>query len=302
MQPLLVITGPTAVGKTALTIELAKRLNGEIISADSMQVYRGMDIGTAKPALAERDGVPHHLIDIADPAEPYDVARFVSDAAAAISDIAGRGKLPIVSGGTGLYICSLIDGADFTDGARDMACRESLSAYDADTLHAMLAACDPESAAAIHKNNRPRVIRALEYFHVTGKKISEHKAKNHPPPYQTTVLILDRPRDELYARIDARVDDMLSRGLEGEVRHLLERGVSPNANAMQGLGYKELIWYLRGRCTWSEAVCILKRNTRRYAKRQLTWWRRRSDVHWLPAASTIEEVLAQLNFKGGQPQ
>lgn len=293
MQPLLVITGPTAVGKTALTIGLAKALDGEVISADSMQVYRGMDIGTAKPTIAERAGVPHHLIDIAEPIQPYDVAQFVSDATAAIADIAGRGKLPILSGGTGLYICSLLDGADFSDGARDEAYRASLSETDADTLHAMLAACDPESAAKIHKNNRPRVIRALEYFHATGKPLSQHKNRNNPPPYRTTLLVLERPRDELYARIDRRVDDMMAAGLPVEVRRLLENGVSPGENAMQGLGYKELVWYLHGRCTLTEAVYLLKRNTRRYAKRQLTWWRSRSDAHWLPAASSIDEVLAQ---------
>lgn len=293
MQPLLVITGPTAVGKTALTIGLAKRLDGEVISADSMQVYRGMDIGTAKPTIAERDGVPHHLIDIAEPTQPYDVAQFVADAAAAISEIAGRGKLPILSGGTGLYICSLLDGADFSDGARDVSYRASLAAVDADTLHAYLANCDPESAAAIHKNNRPRVIRALEYYHVTGKPLSQHKAANKPPPYRTTLLVLERPRDELYARIDQRVDDMMAAGLLDEVRQLRNSGVSPDENAMQGLGYKELTWYLRGRCTLEEAVRLLKRNTRRYAKRQLTWWRRRSDAHWLPAASSIDEVLAR---------
>lgn len=293
MQPLLVITGPTAVGKTALTIGLAKRLDGEVISADSMQVYRGMDIGTAKPTIAERDGVPHHLIDIAEPTQPYDVAQFVADAAAAISEIAGRGKLPILSGGTGLYICSLLDGADFSDGARDVSYRASLAAVDADTLHAYLANCDPESAAAIHKNNRPRVIRALEYYHVTGKPLSRHKAANKPPPYRTTLLVLERPRDELYARIDQRVDDMMAAGLLDEVRQLRNSGVSPDENAMQGLGYKELTWYLRGRCTLEEAVRLLKRNTRRYAKRQLTWWRRRSDAHWLPAASSIDEVLAR---------
>lgn len=293
MQPLLVITGPTAVGKTALTIGLAKRLGGEVISADSMQVYRGMDIGTAKPTIAEQDGVPHHLIDIAAPTQPYDVAQFVADAAAAIGEIAGRGKLPILSGGTGLYICSLLDGADFSDGARDASYRASLADIDADTLHERLAACDPESAAIIHKNNRPRVIRALEYYHVTGKPLSQHKAANKPPPYRTTLLVLERPRDELYARIDQRVDGMMAAGLLDEVQRLLDNGVSPDENAMQGLGYKELVWYLRGRCTLKESVRLLKRNTRRYAKRQLTWWRRRSDAHWLPAESTIDEVLAQ---------
>lgn len=297
MQPLLVITGPTAVGKTALTIGLAKRLDGEIVSADSMQVYRGMDIGTAKPTLQEREGVPHHLLDIADPTDRYDVARFCADASRAIAGIAARGRLPIVSGGTGLYICALLDGTDFSDGARDDGYRDGLSAYDADALHALLETCDPASAAAIHKNNRPRVIRALEYYHVTGKPLSAHKAVETQSPYQAAVWVLDRPREELYARIDARVDDMLDRGLLDEVQRLLQNGVPPAANAMQGLGYKELVWYLKGACTYAEAVRLLKRNTRRYAKRQLTWWRRRADAQWLPADISIEQAIHY--FKGG---
>lgn len=300
MQPLLVITGPTAVGKTALTIGLAKRLDGEIVSADSMQVYRGMDIGTAKPTLQEREGVPHHLLDIADPTDRYDVARFCADASRAIAGIAARGRLPIVSGGTGLYICALLDGADFSDGARDDRYRDWLSAYDADALHALLETCDPASAAAIHKNNRPRVIRALEYYHVTGKPLSAHKAVETQSPYQAAVWVLDRPREELYARIDARVDDMLDRGLLDEVQRLLQNGVPPTANAMQGLGYKELVWYRKGACTYAEAVRLLKRNTRRYAKRQLTWWRRRADAQWLPADISIEQAIHY--FKGGNMQ
>ena len=290
MQPLLVITGPTAVGKTALTIQLAKRLNGEVVSADSMQVYRGMDIGTAKPTAAERQGIPHHLIDIADPNEPYDVARFVSDASAAIAGIAGRGKLPIVSGGTGLYISSLLSGAVFPAGTRDEEYRRTLDVYEkefgADGLHAMLKAADPESAAAIHPNNLPRVKRALEFFHCTGEKFSAYRAgqQNAPSPYRATILLLERPRQELYARIEQRVDQMLGHGLLGEVEGLLASGVSARANAMQ-------VYYIRGRSTWGESVRLLKRNTRRYAKRQLTWWRRRKDIHPVPAGGSIEQVI-----------
>lgn len=297
MQPLLVITGPTAVGKTELTLALARRLDGEVVSADSMQVYRGMDIGTAKPTAAERQGIPHHLIDIADPNESYDVARFVSDASAAIAEIAGRGRLPIVSGGTGLYISSLLSGAVFPEGTRDEDYRRTLDIYEkdfgADGLHAMLAAADPESAAAIHPNNLPRVKRALEFFHCTGEKFSAYRAgqQNAPSPYRATILLLERPRQELYARIEQRVDQMLGQGLLGEVESLLAAGVSARANAMQGLGYKELVYYIRGLSTWEESVRLLKRNTRRYAKRQLTWWRHRKHIHPVPAGVSIEQAV-----------
>ena len=286
-KPLIVLTGPTAVGKTALSIQLARRIGGEIISADSMQVYRHMDIGTAKIRLEEMDGVPHHLIDILEPTEDFNVVRFQALARAAAEDIYSRGKIPIVAGGTGFYIQALVNDIDFTENDSDTGYREELECLAAEKgascLHDMLKEVDPESAEAIHPNNRKRVIRALEFYQETGRKISEHNAKEQmrTSPYNFAYFVLNDERSHLYKRIDARVDKMIEDGLEAEVRRLKEMGCTKDMVAMQGIGYKEMLSYLDGSYSLEEAVYIIKRETRHFAKRQITWFKRERDVIWL---------------------
>jgi len=283
---LCIITGPTATGKTRLAITLAKALNGEIISADSMQVYRGMDIGTAKPSPAEMDGVPHHMLDVADPWEDYSVARYVEEATAVIDDVRSRGKRPFVVGGTGLYIDSLVTGRRFAGG--DPRVREELSArYDAEGGGALLnelEAFDPESAARLHPSDKKRVIRAIEVYRVSGLTMTEHNRQTQaaPPKYRAKKLALTyENRADLYAAIDARVDGMLEAGLLAEVMGLLERGISPKATAMQAIGYKELVGHLEDGAPLAEAVTRIKQESRRYAKRQLSWLRREEGLRWL---------------------
>ena len=288
---ILAIVGPTASGKTALSIALAKRLGGEIVSCDSMQVYRGMDIGTAKPSEEERDGVPHHLIDIADPTQSFSVMDYVDAAERAVQDILSRGRLPIFCGGTGLYLDAFLrGGVPETPGADDRLRAELQALADTcgeDLLHAELARVDPESAAVTHKNNVRRVIRALEIFRLTGTPKSEwdRRSRELPPRYRAAVIGLSFPvRAALVARIDARVDAMLAQGLVEETRTLLAAGVfehSPTAAA--AIGYKELLPYLRGECSLEQAVEELKIATRRYAKRQLTWFSAKDYVRWIPA-------------------
>lgn len=285
--PLLIITGPTAAGKTALSIQAAKALNGEVISADSMQVYRHMDIGSAKVTSREMDGVPHHLISVLDPWEPFNVAVFQDLARQAAEDIRSRGRLPIVAGGTGFYIQALLYDIRFQETEEDDGIRQELEQLGeekgAEYMHRMLEEIDPESAAAIHANNRKRVIRAIEYYRQTGQKISAHnreeRARTSPYDFLYYVITMDRAR--LYERIDSRVDRMLSMGLVDEVRRLKEMGCTRDMVSMQGLGYKEILDYLDGRCSLEEAVYILKRDTRHFAKRQLTWFRRERDTRWL---------------------
>ena len=282
---ILVIAGPTASGKTRLGIELAQSLGGEIVSADSMQVYRGMDIGTAKADAAERAAAPHHMLDVADPAENYSVARYVEDAGRCVDDILARGKLPIVVGGTGLYIDSLIAGRNFAENTGDGALREVLSArYDTiggEALRAELAAVDPERAAKLHPADKRRIVRALEIYRLTGKTASQHDAETRarPPRYRAARIVLNyADRAELYRRIDERVETMAARGLFDEVRALLEQGLSPDCTAMQAIGYKEAVQYLQGSLTRAEAVALIQQNSRRYAKRQLTWFGRWEDA------------------------
>ncbi len=287
-QPqILVLTGPTATGKTALGVALAQRLGGEVVSADSMQLYRGMDVGTAKPTPGEMGGVPHHMFDVADPAEDYSVSRYVEDAAACIDDILARGKLPILVGGTNLYIDSLLSGRSFAEKG-DGALREQLGAeYDAEGGEAMLrklAAVDPERAEKLHPGDRRRIVRALEIYVLTGETITAHDAETRklPPRYTSARFALNfADRETLYRRIDRRVDAMLAQGLVEEVQALLDRGVPPEATAMQAIGYKEIAEALRGECGMEEAVARVKLGSRRYAKRQLTWLRREAELHWI---------------------
>ena len=286
-KPLIILTGPTAVGKTKASIGLAKAIGGEIISADSMQVYRHMDIGSAKITKEEMADVPHYLIDVLEPEEEFHVVRFQQMAKAAMTDIYSRGKIPIIVGGTGFYIQALLYDIDFTENEGDSVYREKLEALakekGAAYLHGQLAMVDPKSAEEIHANNIKRVIRALEFYHQTGQKISEHneRERQKESPYQFCYFVLNDRRECLYERIDQRVDQMIRNGLVQEVQTLKERGCTKQMVSMQGLGYKEIFSYLEGDCSLEEAVYIIKRDTRHFAKRQLTWFKRERDVIWV---------------------
>lgn len=285
-RPLIILAGPTAVGKTALSVRLAKRINAEIISADSMQVYRYMDIGSAKIRPEEMDGVPHHLVDVLDPKEDFNVVRFQQMAKDAVREIWAKGRIPLVVGGTGFYIQALLYDIDFTENDGDIVYRQELEKIarekGGEYLHALLEAVDPQASTTIHPNNIKRMIRALEFHRQTGGKISEHNEKERAKesPYNYAYFVLTDERGRLYERIDKRVDLMLGEGLEDEVRFLREQGVKRGATAMQGLGYKEIYAYLEGECTLEEAVRVIKRDTRHFAKRQLTWFKREKDVIW----------------------
>lgn len=285
--PLVIVAGPTAVGKSTAAIAVASELHGGIVSADSMQVYRGMDIGTAKVMPAEQQGVPHALIDILEPEEPWNVVLFQQRASEAIRQYLSEGRLPILCGGTGFYIQALLYGIDFTAQAEDPAYRveleEAAERRAEETgrpvqalLHEALAAVDPVSAAAIPAGNRRRVIRALEYYHVTGQTISAHNEaeRQKEPVYDAVYFVLTMDRQRLYARIDQRVDEMLRRGLEEEVRRLKERGLTAQTQSMQGLGYRQMLSCLDGKCTLEEAADAIRNETRHFAKRQGTWFRR----------------------------
>ena len=283
-QKLLVIIGPTAVGKTNLSIEMAKCYNGEIISGDSMQIYRGMDIGTAKITKEEMQGIPHHLIDIKEPEENFSVAEFQLLVRAKINEIAKRGKLPIIVGGTGLYIQSVIYDYQFSDVPGDEAFRleleERAKVIGNEALYKELLAVDPESAEQIHPNNVRRVIRALEIFHLTGKTMQDFQKKQQPDlMYETALVGLTMDREKLYERINLRVDIMVEQGLLDEVKFLYNQGLR-DCQSIQAIGYKEIYDFLDGKVTWDEAVLQLKQNSRRYAKRQLTWFRNKMDVQW----------------------
>ena len=286
-QPLIILTGPTASGKTALSVELAKRIGGEIISADSMQVYRYMDVGSAKVTVEEMDGVPHHLIDVLDPQDSFNVVIFQEMAKEAIKKIYANGHIPIVAGGTGFYIQALLYDIDFTDNDGDMEYRHHLEelakVQGAEVLHSMLKEVDPPSAEAIHANNVKRVIRALEFYKKTGQRISDHneEERQKESPYNFAYYVLNMDRATLYDRIDLRVDKMIEAGLEEEVKQLKGMGCTRDMVSMQGLGYKEILDYLNGELSLEEAVYILKRDTRHFAKRQLTWFKREKDVTWV---------------------
>lgn len=286
--PLIILTGPTGVGKTDLSIQLAKKINGEIISADSIQVYRHLDIGSAKITPDEMQGVKHYLIDILNPEEEFNIYLFKQYASEAMQEIYGRGRIPIIVGGTGFYIQSILYDIDFnSEENEDKTVREKYEhiakEYGAEYLHGLLRAVDPASADSIHQNNIKRVIRALEYYEHTGECISVHNEREaqKQPPYNFLYFVLNRNRDVLYERIDRRVDKMVADGLVGEVKGLLDMGYSRNLVSMQGLGYKEIAAYLEGECSLEEAVEILKRDTRHFAKRQLTWFRREKSVKFI---------------------
>ena len=282
---IVVVAGPTASGKTRLGIELAQALGGEIVSADSMQIYRRMDIGTAKATAEERAAAVHHMLDVADPAESWSVARYVEEAAHCCDDIIARGRLPIVVGGTGLYIDSLISGLDFADNTSDNSLRDKLGAeYDelgGDAMLARLAQFDPERAAKLHSGDKRRIVRAIEIYLLTGTTITEHDriTAARPKRYDAARIVLNyADRADLYARIDARVDAMEQAGLVDEVRVLLASGISPDCTAMQAIGYKEIAAFLEGKTTEREAFDLIKQSSRRYAKRQLTWFGRWQDA------------------------
>lgn len=287
MEPVIVIVGPTASGKTGLSIELAKLINGSIVSADSMQIYRYMDIGTAKPDAQEQSGIRHYMIDEVDPDENFSVAKYRELALSYISQIATDGRHPIVVGGTGLYVNSLLYNINFSETICDEELRENLKAEANEKgnrfLYEKLAAVDPEAAAKIHENDIKRVIRAIEVFTHTHMPISEHarQSRLEPPPYRYIVFGLNWDRGRLYERIDERIDRMLQKGLVEEVQGLIGMGYDKGATSMQGIGYKEILNYLKGGSSLEETVELLKLNTRHYAKRQLTWFRRIDGIQWL---------------------
>lgn len=314
MQPMVILTGPTAVGKTALSIELAKRINGAVISADSMQVYKHMDIGSAKILPEEMQGIPHYMIDELEPEEEFHVVRFVEMAKKYLAEIYAAGKIPIIAGGTGFYIQALLYDIDFTDQKSDEAYRSRLETLakeqGREKLHEMLREVDPASAEAIHANNMKRVIRALEFYHLTGKRISEHneQERKKSSPYNFAYFVLTDDRAKLYEHIDKRVDYMIEQGLVDEVQKLKEMGCHRDMVAMQGLGYKEILAYLDGELTLEEAVYIIKRETRHFAKRQLTWFKREREVFWVEKDAynyqedkMLEDIITVLQQKNILP-
>jgi len=311
----VVICGPTGVGKTAAGIELARALGGEIVGADSVQIFRHMNIGSAKPTPAERAAAPHHLIDVADPDEPWDAARYAREARRVVADIHGRGRVPLVAGGTGLYIRALMSGMFSLDGsAGDSTAvgdpelrrrlREESAALGSPALHQRLAEKDPEAAARIHPNDAFRIVRALEVVEVTGRPLSAHQADHEfgDAPYRPFRIGLYREREALYERIERRVDAMLAEGLLEEARDLLARGYGPELKPMKAIGYRHMVDYLAGRVDWAETVRLLKRDTRRYAKRQLTWFRAEADVRWVvpeAAGDLLPDLKNFLRRDGG---
>ena len=305
-KPLIILTGPTAVGKTKLSIELAKAVNGQMISADSMQVYRHMDIGTAKIRPEEMQGIPHYLIDVLDPWESFDVVRFQTMSKEALEKIYTAGAIPIVVGGTGFYIQALLYNIDFDENDSETGYRSELQSFaerhGVEALHDRLRQVDEKSADMIHPNNIKRVIRALEFYHQTGTRISEHNEtqRQKESPYRFVYFVLDDERERIYRRIDQRIDQMLDQGLVAEVKQLRDMGCTRDMVSMQGLGYKEILAYLDGECTLEEAVYILKRDTRHFAKRQLTWFRRYEDMKWFDISEysgdeeAIEDIITWL--------
>ena len=299
-QKVVCIMGPTAVGKTKLSIELAKKYNGEIISGDSMQVYRGMDIGTAKIKREEMEGIPHHLIDVKDPSESFNVAQFQELVTVCIEDITSRGKLPIIVGGTGLYIEAVLQQYSFSESVSDEEYRKTLEAIvekqGIEEVHHMLAAIDAESAERIHPNNVRRVIRALEIYHCTGEKMSDQlKKQNKEYVYDVALIGLTMNRDTLYERINLRVDMMFDEGLVSEVKRLYDAGLR-DCQSIQAIGYKELYEYFDGTVSLEEAKDNLKQNSRRYAKRQLTWFRNKMNVTWFEMDdNTFEKKIEQIS-------
>ncbi len=310
-RPLIILTGPTAVGKTEASVGLAKAVNGEIISADSMQVYKRMDIGSAKIRPEEMENIPHYLIDVLEPKEEFHVVRFQEMAKQAMEEIYAKGKIPILVGGTGFYIQAVLYDIDFTENNGDACYRKQLEGFanenGAEALHKRLQEVDPRSAAEIHAHNIKRVIRALEYYHQTGKRISEHNEaqRKKSSPYESVYFVLNDDRAHLYERINSRVDQMIQDGLVQEVENLKKEGCTRDMVSMQGLGYKEILACLDGEYTPEEAAEIIKRDTRHFAKRQLTWFKREKDVIWLNKQSfnydeerILQEMLRILKKRG----
>lgn len=310
-KPMIILSGPTAVGKTALSIELAKQVNGAIISADSMQVYKYMDIGSAKIMPEEMDGIKHYLIDELEPSDEFNIVIFQKMAKAALEEIYANGQIPIIAGGTGFYIQALLYDINFENQDCNEEYRAELEKIakeeGAEILHARLREIDPVSAEKIHANNVKRVIRALEFYHLTGKPISEHNEteQQKESPYNFAYFVLTDERENLYKRIDKRVDIMMEQGLLAEVQKLKDMGYHRDMVSMQGLGYKEILDYLDGKCTLEEAVYIIKRETRHFAKRQLTWFRREREVCWIDKSqynydekAVLNEMCRILNTKG----
>ena len=301
-----VIAGPTASGKTALSLSLAEMLGGEIVSADSMQIYRGMDIGTAKATSGERAAVPHHMLDVADPGENFSVARYVEEASACCDDILSRSRVPIITGGTGLYIDSLLSGRSFAE-SNDPELRAALyKEYDskgAEAMHTRLREIDPERAEKLAPTDRRRIVRALEVYELTGMTITEHDERTRalPPRYEAVRIVLGfKDRSVLYERIEKRVDMMLAAGLIDEVRGLLSSGADPECTAMQAIGYKEPAMYLNGELSYEDAVDLIKQSSRRYAKRQITWFGRWTDALRIDrdVSFDVSDDLDQLKKKG----
>ena len=294
-----VICGPTASGKTAVAVQLSRRIVGEVVSCDSMQVYRGMDIGTAKPTEEERQGIPHHMIDIVDPKESYTVSVFGESAKRVIADIAGRGACPVLCGGTGLYIDAILKPMGFSEKSDEQlrqALRDRAQAPGGrEALFEELRQIDSDSAARLHPNDVRRVVRAIEVFRLTGLTLTEQMRidQQREKPYDALAFALEWPRDALYRRIDDRVDQMIGSGLKEEVERLLDQGVPDDATSMQGLGYKEMVAYLTGRCGLDDAIAAIKLGSRHYAKRQITWFRRDQSIQWIAADQRSADSLAE---------
>ena len=307
MNKVIVIIGPTAVGKTALSIDLAKKINSEIISGDSMLIYKGFDIGTAKPSVAEQAGIKHHLIDVLEPNSSFSVTEFKERAAELVDNINARGKIPVIAGGTGLYTKALLENYNFNKTSANEDYRLSLEQIakeqGKEQLHKMLETVDPESAQRLHINDTRRVIRALEVFHQGGEYISQDKElnSNNLLAYDAVVIGLNMDRAKLYERINNRVDIMMENGLLDEVKLLLHNGVKKDCQAMQAIGYKELVWYLEGICSLEFAVDKIKQATRNFAKRQLTWFRRMSYIKWYNVTENksdlVEEIYKEIALK-----
>lgn len=300
MKPLVVIIGPTAVGKTAIGIKLCQLIGGEIVSGDSMLVYKGMDIGTAKPTLAERQGIPHYMIDILDPHEAYSVAEFQALATKYIEEIHARDKIPVLLGGTGLYVRAIIEGYQFSPVGSNEELRKRLYAeakeFGHECVWQKLFACDPQTAGRLHPNDLRRVIRAIEVYHDSGRPLSQQYTATHATPYDVTVIGLNMPREILYRRINDRVDLMIEQGLEQEVRQLLNKGCTSDHAAMKSLGYKQMIGYIIGEYDLDYAVYLIKRDTRHFAKRQLTLFKKIPGIRWFDVSihTSTEIVLAYI--------
>lgn len=296
--PLIVIAGPTASGKTALSVRIAKRIGGEIVSADSMQIYKYMDIGTAKPTETEKDGIPHHMMDFLEPSEKFSVSDYCDAAKKVIEDISNRGKIPILTGGTGLYIDSLVNGVRFGELPENPKIRAELEALAEkegnEAVYKILLQIDPETAEKYHPNNLRRVIRAIEFYKTADVTISEHAKEKKTSPYNSVYFCIRWDRAELYERINRRVDLMLEDGLVEETKKLLDMGIDKNATSMQSIGYKELFGCLDGEKSLFEATEEIKRNTRRYAKRQITWFKRNKDIIWLMPDENMTENAVRI--------